>query len=105
MKLVAGAMALQMLPQFFEGLRTDGRTQAVKEGDILDLGTHKLHFIAAPMVHWPEVMMSFDEADGALYSADAFGKFGALDTCGFYGRDDDDWACEARRYYFNIVGK
>ena len=105
MKLVAGAMALQMLPQFFEGLRTDGRTQAVKEGDTLDLGTHKLHFIAAPMVHWPEVMMSFDEADGALYSADAFGKFGALDTCGFYGRDDDDWACEARRYYFNIVGK
>ena len=105
MKLVAGAMALQMLPQFFEGLRTDGRTQAVKEGDTLDLGAHKLHFIAAPMVHWPEVMMSFDEADGALYSADAFGKFGALDTCGFYGRDDDDWACEARRYYFNIVGK
>ncbi|MBO6060179.1 MAG: FprA family A-type flavoprotein, partial [Bacteroidaceae bacterium] len=58
----------------------------------------------APMVHWPEVMLSFDEADGALYSADALGKFGALSKCGFYGRDDDDWACEARRYYFNIGG-
>ena len=57
------------------------------------------------MVHWPEVMVSFDAADGALYSADAFGKFGALSKCGFYGRDDDDWACEGRRYYFNIVGK
>ena len=57
------------------------------------------------MVHWPEVMVSFDEAEGALYSADAVGKFGALSKCGFYGRDDDDWACEARRYYFNIVGK
>ena len=57
------------------------------------------------MVHWPEVVVSFDEADGALYSADAFGKFGALGKCGFYGRDDDDWSCEARRYYFNIVGK
>lgn len=103
--VVAGAQALRMLPQFFEGISLEGRTLAVKEGDILDLGEHKLHFIAAPMVHWPEVMMSFDEADGALYSADGFGKFGALGKCGFYGRDDDDWACEARRYYFNIVGK
>ena len=88
--LVASAKALQMLPQFFEGLA---------------LGKHRLQFIAAPMVHWPEVMVSFDEADGVLYSADGFGKFGALSKCGFYGRDDDDWACEARRYYFNIVGK
>ncbi len=105
MTLVAGAKALQMLPQFFEGLALEGRTQAVKEGEVLPLGKHSLQFIGAPMIHWPEVMMSFDPADGALYSADAFGKFGALSKCGFYGRDDEDWACEARRYYFNIVGK
>lgn len=103
--LVASAKAIQMLGQFFEDLNIDGRTLAVKEGLELELGEHKLRFIGAPMVHWPEVMVSFDEADGALYSADAFGKFGALSKCGFYGRDDDDWACEARRYYFNIVGK
>ena len=103
--LVASAKAIQMLGQFFEDLNVEGRTLAVKEGSELELGEHKLRFIGAPMVHWPEVMVSFDEADGALYSADAFGKFGALSKCGFYGRDDDDWACEARRYYFNIVGK
>lgn len=103
--LVASAKAIQMLEQFFEGIQTQGRTLAVKEGSELELGEHKLRFIGAPMVHWPEVMVSFDEADGALYSADAFGKFGALSKCGFYGRDDDDWSCEARRYYFNIVGK
>jgi len=103
--LVASAKAIQMLGQFFEDLAIDGRTLVVKEGSVLELGEHKLRFIGAPMVHWPEVMVSFDEADGALYSADAFGKFGALGRCGFYGRDDDDWACEARRYYFNIVGK
>lgn len=103
--LVASAKAIQMLGQFFEGIQIDGRTLAVKEGSELELGEHKLRFIGAPMVHWPEVMVSFDEADGALYSADAFGKFGALSKCGFYGRDDDDWSCEARRYYFNIVGK
>ncbi|MBP5347895.1 MAG: MBL fold metallo-hydrolase [Bacteroidaceae bacterium] len=103
--LVASAKAIQMLGQFFENLNVDGRTLAVKEGSELELGEHKLRFIGAPMVHWPEVMLSFDEADGALYSADALGKFGALSKCGFYGRDDDDWACEARRYYFNIVGK
>ena len=103
--LVAGAQALRMLPQFFEGIALEGRTLAVKEGDVLELGEHSLRFIAAPMVHWPEVMMSFDASDGALYSADGFGKFGALSKCGFYGREDDDWACEARRYYFNIVGK
>ncbi len=105
MTLVASAQALRMLPQFFEGIALEGRTLAVKEGDVLELGEHSLRFVAAPMVHWPEVMMSFDPADGALYSADGFGKFGSLGKCGFYGRDDNDWACEARRYYFNIVGK
>lgn len=103
--LVASAKAIQMLSQFFENINVEGRTLPVKEGSVLELGEHKLRFIGAPMVHWPEVMVSFDEADGTLYSADAFGKFGALSKCGFYGRDDDDWACEARRYYFNIVGK
>ena len=105
MTLVASAQALRMLPQFFQDIKLEGRTLAVKEGDTLDLGEHSLRFIGAPMVHWPEVLMSFDPADGALYSADGFGKFGALSECGFYGRDDKDWACEARRYYFNIVGK
>ena len=103
--LVASAKAIQMLGQFFEDIQVEGRTLAVKEGSVLELGSHSLKFIAAPMVHWPEVMVSFDESEGALYSADAVGKFGALSKCGFYGRDDDDWACEARRYYFNIVGK
>ena len=103
--LTAGAKALQMFPQFFPDKDFSGRTLCVKEGDVLDLGEHSLQFISAPMVHWPEVMVSFDKANGALYSADAFGKFGALGKCGFYGRDDDDWSCEARRYYFNIVGK
>ncbi|MCR5325891.1 MAG: FprA family A-type flavoprotein [Bacteroidales bacterium] len=105
LQLVASVQALRMLPQFFQDINLEGRTLAVKESDTLDLGSRKLQFIGAPMVHWPEVLMSFDPADGALYSADAFGKFGALSECGFYGRDDDDWACEARRYYFNIVGK
>ena len=105
MTLVASAQALRMLPQFFQDIKLEGRTLAVKEGDTLELGEHSLRFIGAPMVHWPEVLMSFDPADGALYSADGFGKFGALSECGFYGRDDKDWACEARRYYFNIVGK
>ncbi|MBR5043155.1 MAG: MBL fold metallo-hydrolase [Bacteroidales bacterium] len=103
--LVASAQAIRMLPQFFQDIKIEGRCRAVKEGDTLELGGHSLRFIAAPMVHWPEVMVSFDESDGTLYSADGFGKFGALGKCGFYGRDDDDWACEARRYYFNIVGK
>lgn len=103
--LVASAKAIQMLGQFFEGIDLAGRTLAVKEGDTVALGQHSLRFFAAPMVHWPEVMVSFDAFDGALYSADAFGKFGALSKCGFYGRDDDDWTCEGRRYYFNIVGK
>lgn len=104
-KLVASAKAVQMLPQYFEGINTENRVVIVKEGDALSLGTHKITFYSAPMVHWPEVMVSFDESDGTLYSADGFGKFGALCKCGFYGRDDNDWSCEARRYYFNIVGK
>lgn len=103
LKLVAGAKAVQMLPQFFEFVSFEGRTLTVKEGDVLSLGEHSLKFLAAPMVHWPEVMVSFDKSEGALYSADAFGKFGALSKCGLYG--SSDWACEARRYYFNIVGK
>ena len=103
--LAASAKALQMLPQFFPGINLSGRTMTVKEGDVLILGTHSLQVITAPMVHWPEVGVSIDSADGALDSADAFGKFGALSNSGFYGRDDDDWCCEARRYYFNIVGK
>lgn len=105
LKLVASAKAIQMLPQFFENIQLDGRTIVAKEGEVLSLGKHSLKFFAAPMVHWPEVIVSFDEYDGVLYSADGFGKFGALSKCGFYGRDDDDWTCEARRYYFNIVGK
>ena len=103
--LAASPKALQMLPQFFPDINLSGRSMTVKDGDVLILGTHSLQFQSAPMVHWPEVIVSFDSADGALYSADAFGKFGALSKCGFYGRDDDDWSCEARRYYFNIVGK
>ena len=103
--LVTSAKAIQMLGQFFEDIQIEGRTLAVKEGSVLELGSHSLKFIGAPMVHWPEVMVSFDEADGALYSADAFGKFGALSKSGFYGRDDEDWSCEGCRYYFNIVGK
>ena len=103
--LVASAQALRMLPRFFPGISLEGRTLTVKEGDVIGLGEHSLRFVAAPMVHWPEVMVSFDETDGALYSADGFGKFGALGKCGFLGSEDEDWACEARRYYFNIVGK
>ena len=103
-KLAASAKAIQMLGQFFEGFDFSGRTVALKEGDVLDLGSRSLRFFAAPMVHWPEVMVSYDEASKTLFSADAFGKFGTLDA-GFFGDEDDDWACEARRYYFNICGK
>ena len=103
--LVASAKAIQMLPQFFDEIDLEGRTMVVKDGDVLSLGEHSLQFVTAPMVHWPEVIMSYDSKDGALYSADAFGKFGALSKCGFFGTDDDDWSCEGRRYYFNIVGK
>lgn len=102
--IVASARALSMLPQFFEGFEVKNAL-AVKDGDKLELGSHSLTFVTAPMVHWPEVIMTYDSTDAALYSADAFGKFGALSACGFIGSEDKDWACEARRYYFNIVGK
>ena len=94
-QVVATAKALQMLPLYNIN---PTNTQAVKEGDTLSLGKHELAFICAPMVHWPEVMLSYDKADKVLFAADAFGKFGALDV-------QEDWDCEARRYYFNIVGK
>ncbi len=97
-KIVASARAIQMLPNFFEGVDFTDRTIAVKEGDTLSLGAHTLQFFMAPMVHWPEVMVSYDTHDKILFSADAFGKFGAL-------AHDEEWACEARRYYFNICGK
>ena len=101
--VVASAKALQLLGQFAPG--QSFQTQAVKEGDVLDLGEHRLTFTAAPMVHWPEVLVSLDSATGTLFSADAFGKFDTLSQSGFYGDEDPDWACEARRYYFNICGK
>lgn len=96
-KVVASAKAFAMMGQFFGDDLSD-RQIVVSEGSVLDLGKHKLNFIAAPMVHWPEVMVTYDECDKVLFSADGFGKFGALDV-------DEDWACEARRYYFGIVGK
>lgn len=102
-KIVASAKALAFLGQFFDGETFD--TLAVKEGDALELGAHTLRFFGAAMVHWPEVMVSFDAKDKVLFTADAFGKFGALGKCGYFGDEDDDWACEARRYYFNICGK
>lgn len=96
-KIVATERAILMLPQFFDFDLTD-RTIAVKENDQLTLGVHTLTFMAAPMVHWPEVMVSYESKERVLFSADAFGKFGALSH-------EEDWACEARRYYFNICGK
>lgn len=102
-QIVAGAMALKFLGQFQPGKTFN--TLAVKEGDTLSLGTHSLQFFSAAMVHWPEVMVSYDPVAKILFSADAFGKFGALETCGFWGDEDKDWACEGRRYYFNICGK
>ena len=98
LQIVASARAIQMLPLFFEGTEFEGRTIAVKEGETLSLGKHTLQFFMAPMVHWPEVMVSYDQADKVVFSADGFGKFGALSH-------EEDWACEARRYYFNICGK
>ena len=101
--IVATAMAIKFLGQFNPG--KSFRTQAVKEGDSLVLGGKTLRFFTAPMVHWPEVMVSFEESAGTLFSADAFGKFGALSKTAFWADEDSDWACEARRYYFNICGK
>ena len=97
-KLVLSMKAKAMMPQFFEIDNLDDICITVKEGDTLELGEHKLTFIMAPMVHWPEVMVEYEEKEKILFSADGFGKFGALSA-------DEDWTCEARRYYFNIVGK
>ena len=105
LKLVLGAKAAQMLPQFIGGPVPAERLHIVKEGDTLSLGSRSLQFFGAPMVHWPEVIVSFCPEEGVLFSADAFGKFGALSKCGYTGEQDEDWACEARRYYFNICGK
>jgi len=105
LQVVASTRALQMMGQFFDGLDLTGRSLAVKEGDTLSLGSRSLVFYGAPMVHWPEVMVSWLDADRILFSADAFGKFGALSKCGYFSEEDGDWACEARRYYFNICGK
>lgn len=96
-QLVSNARALSMIPQFFS-IDISERSVTVKEGDELSLGEHVLTFVMAPMVHWPEVMVTYDKTEKVLFSADAFGKFGTLDT-------EEDWACEARRYYINIVGK
>ncbi len=103
--LVTSAKASAMLGQFFDALPFEGRIRIVKEGEELPLGAHSLRFLMAPMVHWPEVMVSFEQKERVLFSADAFGKFGALSKCGYFGEEDGDWACEARRYYFNICGK
>lgn len=97
-KVVTNPKTFNMIPQFFEHLDLEGRKIVVNEGDELVLGEHVLTFVMAPMVHWPEVMVAYEKKEKILFSADAFGKFGALDV-------DDEWDCEARRYYINIVGK
>ena len=97
MKIILSAKAATMLPQFISKDLSESLV-IVKEGDEINLGKHKLTFLMAPMVHWPEVMFTYEKTEKILFTADAFGKFGSLDT-------DEDWACEARRYYFNIVGK
>jgi len=97
MQIVGNAKTFAMIPQFFDVDITE-RSVTVKEGDTLSLGKHTLQFFMAPMVHWPEVMVAYEQSEKILFSADGFGKFGALDT-------DEAWTCEARRYYFNIVGK
>ncbi len=97
-KIVASTKAVGMLPQFFDGIDFSDKAITVKEGETLSLGSHTLTFLMAPMVHWPEVMVSYESSEQVLFAADAFGKFGALSH-------EEDWACEARRYYFNICGK
>ncbi|MBR5520363.1 MAG: FprA family A-type flavoprotein [Oscillospiraceae bacterium] len=106
MKVVASAKAIQMIKQFFN-IDLGARAIIVKDGDRLELGRHTLHFMTAAMVHWPEVIMTYDSTDGILFSADAFGTFGALDGCIFNDEIviDSKWYDEARRYYANIVGK
>ena len=98
MQIVASDKAVKMMPQFFYEVNFEGRIIGVKEGGTLSLGGRTLHFAMAPMVHWPEVMVTYDSSEKVLFSADGFGKFGAL-------AHDEEWACEARRYYFNICGK
>lgn len=98
MQIVTSARAVQMLSQFFVDTDFSNRTITIKEGDALSLGKHTLQFIMAPMVHWPEVFVTYEQSEKILFSADAFGKFGALNH-------EEEWACEARRYYFNICGK
>ncbi len=97
MRIVGNEKTFQMINQFFN-INIEDKKIVVKDGDELSFGKHKFKFVFAPMVHWPEVMVVYEETEKILFSADAFGKFGALDT-------DEDWTCEARRYYFNIVGK
>ena len=99
MKIIGNAKTFSMMPQFFEMDLTD-RSVVVKEGDTISIGTHTLQFFMAPMVHWPEVMVTYEQSEKLLFSADGFGKFGALSLT-----ENEDWACEARRYYINIVGK
>ena len=96
-KIVSNAKSFVLMKQFLGEDYAD-RQLPVGEGSTLELGKHTLHFVTAPMVHWPEVIMTYDDADKVLFSADGFGKFGALDV-------EEEWACEARRYYFGIVGK
>ena len=98
MKIVGNAMTFNILPKFFENIDIEKRKVLVKEGDILQIGTHSLKFFMAPMVHWPEVMFTYEETEKILFSADAFGKFGAI-------KDGDKWLDEARRFYIGIVGK
>ena len=98
MKLVANKKTFQMMPQFFDMELPESRTVTVGECDTLSLGSHTLQFFMAPMVHWPEVMVTYEQSEKILFSADGFGEFGALDA-------EEDWTCEARRYYMNIVGK
>ena len=98
MKIVGNVKTFDFINQFFNIPNLEGRKVVVKEGDELNIGNHTLQFFMAPMVHWPEVIFTYEKSEKVLFSADAFGKFGSLDT-------NEDWACEARRYYFNIVGK
>ena len=98
MKLVGNAKTFAFLPQFFNIENLDERKVVVEEGTEINIGKHTLQFFMAPMVHWPEVMVTYEQTEKVLFTADGFGKFGALDT-------EEDWDCEARRYYFNIVGK
>ena len=98
MKLIGNEKTFKMLVQFFNIENLEERKVIVNEGDKINIGNHTLQFFMAPMVHWPEVMVTYEETEKILFTADGFGKFGALDT-------DEEWACEARRYYFNIVGK